>query len=107
MSNVLIIGAGIAGLSAGCYLQQSGFKTEIFEAHSIPGGLLTGWSRNGYNIDGCIHGFLGSSKKHPYYHMWNELIPMDEIQFIDYIKMYVFMFEDGYEFSVFSDLNRF
>jgi phytoene dehydrogenase-like protein len=107
MSKVLIIGGGIAGLSAGCYLQMSGFQTEIFEAHRIPGGLLTGWSRKGYNIDGCIHGFLGSSKHHPYYHMWNELLPMDEIQFIDYEKMFVFMFEDGQEFIIYSDLDRF
>ncbi|KUO39205.1 MAG: hypothetical protein AVW05_04630 [Hadesarchaea archaeon DG-33] len=107
MSKVLVIGGGLAGLSAGCYLQLSGFKTEIFEAHSKPGGLLTGWSRNGYNIDGCIHGFLGSSENHPYYYMWNELLPMDAIQFIDYEKMYVFMFEDGQEFIIYSDLDRF
>jgi phytoene dehydrogenase-like protein len=107
MLKVLIIGAGLAGLSAGCYLQLNSFNTEIFEAHLIPGGLLTGWSRNGYNIDGCIHGFLGSSIKHPFYHMWNELLPMDEIQFIDYDNMYVFMFEDGQEVVIHSDLNQF
>jgi phytoene dehydrogenase-like protein len=107
MPKVLIIGAGLAGLSAGCYLQQSGFPTEIFETHNIPGGLLTGWSRKGYNIDGCIHGFLGSSKKHPYYQLWDELLPIDQIQFFDYDKMYVFMFEDETDFTIHSDLNRF
>jgi phytoene dehydrogenase-like protein len=107
MSKVLIIGGGIAGLSAGCYLQLNGFKTEIYEAHNIPGGLLTGWSRNGYNIDGCIHGFLGSSEKHPFFNMWNELLPMDDIRFIDYDKMFVFMFEDGQELILYSDLNKF
>jgi phytoene dehydrogenase-like protein len=107
MSKVLVIGGGVAGLSAGCYLQLSGFQTVIFEAHRIPGGLLTGWSRNAYNIDGCIHGFLGSSENHPYYHMWNELLPMGEIQFIDYEKMFTFMFEDEQEFIIYSDLDRF
>lgn len=34
---VAVIGAGIAGLSAGCYLQKFGFETEIFEAHSKAG----------------------------------------------------------------------
>ncbi len=107
MSKVLIIGGGIAGLSVGCYLQLNGFNTEVFEAHSISGGLLTGWSRKGYNIDGCIHGFLGSSDKHPYYHMWNELLPMDEILFKDYEQIYVFMFEDGQEFTIHSNLGQF
>jgi phytoene dehydrogenase-like protein len=32
---------------------------------------------------------------------------MDEIRFIDYDKMYVFMFEDGQEFILYSDLDRF
>ena len=95
MSKVLIIGGGIAGISAGCYLQLSGFETEILEAHSISGGLLTGWSRNGYHIDGCIHGFLGSYPKHPYYHLWNELLPMDEIRFLDYDKMLSFANRKG------------
>jgi phytoene dehydrogenase-like protein len=44
---VIIIGAGIAGLSAGCYLQMNGYDTEIFELHNIPGGLCTGWKRKG------------------------------------------------------------
>lgn len=32
---VVIVGAGIAGLTAGCYLQINGYDTEIFEAHNI------------------------------------------------------------------------
>ena len=35
---VIIIGGGIAGLSAGCYLQMNNYDTEIFELHNIPGG---------------------------------------------------------------------
>lgn len=38
---VAIIGAGIAGLSTGCYPEMNGYDTEIFEAHSLPGGLCT------------------------------------------------------------------
>ncbi|PJB27742.1 hypothetical protein CO111_03690, partial [Candidatus Desantisbacteria bacterium CG_4_9_14_3_um_filter_50_7] len=36
---VIIIGAGIAGLSAGCYLAMNGYKVKIFEMHDKPGGL--------------------------------------------------------------------
>jgi phytoene dehydrogenase-like protein len=31
VKKVSIIGAGIAGLSAGCYLQMKGYDTEMFE----------------------------------------------------------------------------
>ena len=40
-----IIGAGISGLCAGCYLQMNGFETHIFEKHDIPGGLCTSWEK--------------------------------------------------------------
>ena len=35
---VIIIGGGLAGLSAGCYAAMNGFETQIFEHHSVPGG---------------------------------------------------------------------
>lgn len=51
---VAIIGAGVAGLSAGCYAQLNGLQSEIFELHGIPGGLCTSWERKGYLFDGSI-----------------------------------------------------
>ena len=57
---VLVIGAGIAGLSTASYLQRNGFDTEIFELHTQPGGLCTAWKRGGYTFDGCIHWLMGS-----------------------------------------------
>ena len=41
VKRVVIIGAGISGLSAGCYARMNGYDTEIHEAHSLPGGLCT------------------------------------------------------------------
>jgi phytoene dehydrogenase-like protein len=38
---VAIIGGGIAGLATGCYLRMNGYDTEIFEMHTLPGGLCT------------------------------------------------------------------
>jgi phytoene dehydrogenase-like protein len=76
-----IIGAGIAGLSAGCYLQMNGFETEIFEKHSHPGGLCTSWKRGDYTFDGCIHWLLGSNSSNPFYLLWSELIDMSSIEF--------------------------
>ena len=57
---IAIVGAGMAGLAAGCYAQMNGYKTTIFEWHYKPGGLCTAWKRNGYTIDGCIHWLVGS-----------------------------------------------
>ncbi len=58
--SVIIIGAGIGGLSTGCYAQMNGYKTRIFEMGDKPGGLCTAWQRKGYIIDGCLHWLVGS-----------------------------------------------
>jgi phytoene desaturase len=42
--SIIIIGAGIAGLSAGCYGRMNGYDTEIFEMHTVPGGPMCKWS---------------------------------------------------------------
>ena len=38
--SMIVIGAGIAGLSAGCYAQMNGYRSRIFEMRAKPGGLL-------------------------------------------------------------------
>jgi phytoene dehydrogenase-like protein len=39
--STVVIGAGMAGLSAGCYGQMNDYRTRIFEMHTKPGGLCT------------------------------------------------------------------
>lgn len=70
---LLIIGAGIAGLAAGCYAQMNGYRSKIFELHSLPGGLCTAWERKGYTFDGCIHYLFGSGEGLPFHDLWREL----------------------------------
>lgn len=35
--SLIIIGAGLAGLSTGCYAQMNGYQSHIFEHHTVPG----------------------------------------------------------------------
>ena len=49
--NVIVIGAGIAGLSVAIRLQNAGFKVEVFESNNYPGGKLTDFSKKGYRFD--------------------------------------------------------
>ena len=46
---VVIIGGGIAGLSAGIYALKAGYETTIYEKNAIPGGECIGWNRKGYH----------------------------------------------------------
>jgi phytoene dehydrogenase-like protein len=71
--DIIIIGAGIAGMAAGCYAQMNGYNTKIFEMHNLPGGLCTAWQRGDYIFDGCIYYLFGSEPGQPYYRLWEEL----------------------------------
>lgn len=93
--SVIIIGAGIAGLSAGCYAQMHGYQSHIFEMHSLPGGLCTAWQRKGYTIDGCIHWLVGSSPGSPFYPLWEEVGALQDKEFL-YAEEYTrYETEDG------------
>ena len=76
---VAIIGGGVAGLTAGIYLQKDGFNVEIFEKCGVVGGNLTGWKRNGYQIDNCIHWLTGTNPKSPLYNVWKTVGVLDGV----------------------------
>lgn len=69
---IIIVGGGIAGLSAGIFAQKAGFESVIFEKHSITGGECTGWDRKGFHIDGCIHWLTGTKPETDLYNLWVE-----------------------------------
>ncbi len=103
---VVIIGAGIAGLTVGIHLQRNGYDTEIFELHTLPGGLCTAWERKGYTIDGCLHWLVGSSPTDNFYHLWDELIDMQSVLCFEY-DHYIFV-EDasGKSITVYTNIDR-
>lgn len=103
---VIIIGAGISGLSAGCYLQMNGYDTEIYELHYLPGGLCTSWDRKGYTIDNCIHWLVGSGPTDNFYKLWNELIDMKSLQFVDHEEYIRVEDANGKCIRVFTDVDR-
>ncbi len=73
MKDIIIVGGGIAGLSAGIYAQQSGFHATILESHSIPGGFCTSWKRKGYLFEGGMHWLVGSKAGTPLNNLWREV----------------------------------
>ncbi len=81
--SIVIIGGGIAGLSAGCYGRMNGFRTRIFEMHKKPGGLCTSWKRQGYVVDGCLHWLVGTGRHASLRRMWDELGALDSAEIVD------------------------
>lgn len=71
--SVIVIGAGIAGLSAAFYSRRNGYEVTVCEQGNCPGGVSTSWNRRGFVFDGGIHWLVGSSPRlQPFHRRWIE-----------------------------------
>lgn len=106
MKKIIIVGGGIAGLSAGIFAQKYGFESEIFESHSIVGGECTGWNRDGFHIDNCIHWMTGTKNDTSLYKLWEDVGALGKD--IEIIKPDVFYTShiDGKSLSLYRDTEK-
>jgi squalene-associated FAD-dependent desaturase len=60
-ASVTIVGAGLAGLSAGCALADAGYKVTLLERRPYVGGRASSYQHPGTNeiVDNCQHVLLG------------------------------------------------
>ncbi|MEI8133301.1 MAG: NAD(P)/FAD-dependent oxidoreductase [Leptolinea sp.] len=105
-NSVIIIGGGVAGLAAGVYGQMNGYKTSIFEMHSLPGGLCTAWQRKGFTFDGCIHWLIGSNPKSDSHILWEELGALKDATIVNHEQYMSFQAADGKTFHVYNNVDR-
>ncbi|MCR4617107.1 MAG: FAD-dependent oxidoreductase [Lachnospiraceae bacterium] len=70
---IAIIGGGVAGLCAGIYGQRAGYETAIYEKNSSFGGSCSGWYREGFAIDNCLHWLTGTQKGTLTNELWRDL----------------------------------
>jgi prolycopene isomerase len=56
---VVVIGAGLGGLTAATYLARSGFPTTVLEQHDVPGGYVTSFERGVFNFDVSPYHVMG------------------------------------------------
>ena len=51
LMKVVVVGAGLGGLSAACHLVGRGHDVEVLERADVPGGRAGLWDTNGYRFD--------------------------------------------------------
>ncbi len=105
MAKILIIGAGVAGLSAGIHAQLSGHQAVVCEKHFVAGGNLTAWDRGGYHIDNCIHWLTGTNPATETYRMWETLGALGNVEIYQSDALFT-VEREGQRISLYRDLNR-
>lgn len=76
--DAVVIGAGVAGLTAGAYLARGGARVLVLEQAERVGGLINSFSRAGYHFDGGIKAIENSGLLMP---MLRQLGVLEQIQF--------------------------
>lgn len=77
--DVIIVGAGIGGLTCGAALAKAGKKVLICEQYTQPGGYVTSFHRNGFTFDGGLQSFSSNGLVFP---ILKELGLYDRVQFV-------------------------
>ena len=106
MKKVIIIGSGIAGLSAGVHAQRCGFDVTIFESHSVAGGNCTSWRRGGYLFECGMHWLTGSNPEDPINQMWRSIGALNDDVIIHYKEPYVEYDYNGIPIRIYRDINK-
>src|SRR5215469_2760885 len=80
---VAIVGAGLAGLAAGCALAESDFHVTVFERRPYVGGRASSYEHPGTGevVDNCQHVLLGCCTN--LVHFYQQLGVSDKIQWFD------------------------
>lgn len=73
MKKVIVIGAGVAGLCAATKLSKNGYEVTIIEKNNFAGGLATGYYKNGFYIDACLHWLMGTKNNTIINSIWKDI----------------------------------
>ena len=103
---LLIIGAGVSGLSAGIFAQMNGFDSIIYEMHRIPGGLCTSWRRRGYVFDGAVRYLANVNPATEGYQLWEELGILTDTPIHFYDEFICIEGQDGRKLHLYTDIDR-
>ncbi|GGZ61946.1 amine oxidase [Streptomyces inusitatus] len=103
---MIIIGAGLGGLSTGCYARMNGYRTHILEMHEIPGGCCTAWERGDFTLDCCVSWLLGSGPGNEMHQIWLELGALQGKRIRHFDVFNIVRGQDGRTVLFYSDPDR-
>jgi all-trans-retinol 13,14-reductase len=89
--DVIIIGAGLGGLTAGAKLAKEGKKVLLIEQHNKPGGCATTFRRGDFTLEVGLHEMDGPSPRDMKTRIFNELGVFEKVEFVRVPEFYHFI----------------
>ncbi len=81
-TDVIIIGAGVAGLTCGCLLAKKGLKVLMIEKNQRVGGCCTSFQKDGFSFDLSVQSIGECTRGGRIWRLLKELDLLDQIRFI-------------------------
>ena len=82
--DVIVIGAGLGGLTAASFLAMENLKVLVLEMHDKPGGLATRFKRKDFTFDVSLHNFGPLYENFVLSNIFKKLGIIDKIDYIHY-----------------------
>jgi all-trans-retinol 13,14-reductase len=79
----LVIGSGMAGLSAAALLAQAGRRVTVLEAHDSPGGYAHTFALGEYRFCAQVHYIFGCGPGGQVHGLLDELGLLDQVEFLE------------------------
>ena len=81
-TDVIIIGAGMAGLTCGCLLAKRGLRVLMIEKNQKVGGCCTSFQKDGFSFDLSVQSLGECQRGGRVWSILNELDLLNQIHFI-------------------------
>ncbi len=104
--DIVIIGAGLGGLSAACTLAKAGKQVLVLEHHAVPGGYAHDFRRGRYRFEVSLHALDGIAPGGLAYPAAQEMELWERVRFERLDPFYTVNFPE-HTIDVSADLNTF
>lgn len=95
--DVVVVGAGLGGLSAATWLAREGKKVLLLERHRVPGGYASSFKRGRFEFEISLHELsgLGTERdKGPLWKLFEQIGIFDKVEFFNIPEFYRSVFPD-------------
>lgn len=104
--DVVVVGAGNAGLTAAATLQRGGLRTLLVERHNVPGGCATSFRRGRFEFEVALHQLSGLGQPDnpgPLRRALDSLGVTDRLEFVEEHELYRSLVPGGHDVTVPAD----